>query len=480
MQKSKLIRLLKVLDADEFKGFPKFINSPFFNSNKQFLPLYKYLTKHYPDFDSPKLTKELAFKKCYPNKKYSYNSMSNLMSGFATLTEEYLLNIQFQKTTFDKKKTLVKAISQRKDAYDLYEKYNTTLVQEVKSRTINDMAYHHDLRELNHDYYYHPTTNRQTIGRNMMQGIMDDLDISYAQTKLLYLLEIKSRAYLIGEKYSLILDEKAMLEKEVYFKEECPICLVYLKILKLYELGKDKAVFVEGKKLFSEQIETIGKTERTVILMHLLNYCIRALNQGDLSYIKESLELYKVGLSNDMLVEQNRMAEITFSNIVSFGVSCREFDWTEKFISNYQRFLDDHERLDATSYSLAFTAFNQKNYIAVINLLNGHIFEKPLHIFKAKSLLIRTYFELFLIDDSYYELLIAQTYAFEKYIRRHSTISVNRLDAYLNFIKFMRQMLFGIQENKNLSHLIPGLKSIDSISFRSWFLKKIKEREVEV
>ena len=480
MQKSKLIRLLKVLDTDEFKHFPKFINSPFFNSNKQYLPLYRYLTKHYPDFDSPKLTKELAFKKCFPNKKYSYNTMSNLMSGLANLTEEYLLNIQFQKTRYDKKKTLVKALGERKDCYDLYEKYKTTLVQEVKSRTINDMVYHQDLRDLSHGFYFHPTTNRQTIGHQGIQDIMDDLDIAYVQTKLLYLLEMKSRAYLLGEKYTLLLDEKAILAKEAEFKEVCPICLIYLKILKLYELVEDKKAFEAARNLFSEQMETIGKTERTIILLHLLNYCIRAVNKGNLTYIKESLEMYKVGLSHNILIEQNRMAAITFSSIVKFGVACQEFDWVKNFILNYKKYLEEDERKNTTIYSFALLAFNQQEYSQTIDLLNEYSFDKPLNILKAKSLFIRAYFEKLLANDSYYELLIAQTYAFEKYIRRNSTISSEKSDSYLNFIKFVRQMIFGILENKKPSSLLSSLESIDSISCKSWLLKKVKEREVVV
>lgn len=473
MQKSKLIRLLKVLDTDEFKHFPKFINSPFFNSNKQYLPLYRYLIKHYPDFDSPKLTKELAFKKCYPNKKYSYNTMSNLMSGLANLTEEYLLNIQFQKTSYDKKKTLVKALGERKNCYDLYEKYNTIIVQEVKSRTINDMAYHQDLRELNHGFYFHPTTNRQTIGSQGIQGIMDDLDISYTQTKLLYLLEMKSRAYLFEEKYTLLLDEKMMLGKEADFKQMCPICLIYLKILKLYELKEDKKAFDAAKDLFSEQMETIGKTERTVILLHLMNYCVRRINKGDLAYAKESLALYKIGLLHNILIEQDRISEATFSNIVSSGIKCKEYDWVKNFILEYRFYLDDEEKESTTLISLGLLNFAQEKYALVIDLLLNHPFDKPLQIIKAKSLLIRTYFEQFLQDDSYYELVMAQTYAFEKYIRRNVDISKGKSIAHLAFIQNTRRLITAIIE-KNIS--LDFLDSLQSSipACKNWLLEKLK------
>ncbi len=476
MQKSKLIRLLKVLDADEFKGFPKFINSPFFNSNKQYLPLYRYLTKYYPDFDSPKLTKELAFKKCFPNKKYSYNTMSNLMSGLANLTEEYLLNIQFQKTRYDKKKTLVKALGERKDCYDLYEKYNTTLVQEVKSRTINDMAYHQNLRELNHDFYFHPTTNRQAIGSQGVQGIMDDLDIFYAQIKLLYLLEMKSRAYLLNEAYEFTIEEKNIQEKETYFEQACLICLIYLKLLKLYELVEDKKKFEEAKNLFSENIERISETERTNFLLHLLNYSIRRMNKGNVEYIKETLELYKLGLAFHLLIEENRIAEMTFSNIVSTGIKYKEFIWVKNFILDYKHLLDEEEKEDATLLSLAFLSFAQEKYSLTIDLLINHPFDKPFQITNAKSLLIRTYFEQFLLDDSYFELLIAQTYAFEKYVRRHKEISKEKSNRRLNFIQFTRRLATGILEKDIPDGLIDTIK-LSSFSNKQWLLQKIELRK---
>lgn len=473
MHNSKCIRLLKILNPKEFKNFPRFIASPYFNSNKQFLPLYKYLSKHYPNFDAPKLTREIAFKKCFPNKKYSYHIMSNLMSGLATLTEEYLLNIQFQKEQFSKKKTLVKAIGERKDAYDLYEKYHKELVQEVESRTVSDMAYHQELRELNHDFYYHPTTNRQTIGNKAIQGVMDDLDIFYAQTKLLYLLEMKSRAYLFGEEYKLILDEKAMLEKEGYFRETCPICLIYLKILKLYEPTENSKEFEVAKNFFSEQMETIGKRERTIILLHLLNYCIRWMNKGSLEYAKENLQLYKVGLRFHLLMEENRMAEMTFFNIVGTGIKCKEFKWTKKIILEYKYFLDEEEKENATLLSLAALNFAQGKYLLTIDLLINHLFDKPFQIISAKSLLLRTYFEQFLKDESYFELLIAQTHAFEKYIRRCKDLSPEKSTLRLNFAQFTRRLAIGIFEKNIPDSLITTLKS-NSYSSKQWLLQKIE------
>lgn len=310
------------------------------------------------------------------------------------------------------------------------------------------------------------------IGRRSIQQLSDDLDVFYAQTKLLYLLEMKSRTYILGEQYSLSLDEKLFLQAEDFFRQESPISLIYLKILQLYELIENKKIFEEAKNLFVQYMETIGKTERSIILLHLLNYCIRWMNKGSQIYVEEALYLYKIGLEFHLLIEGNRIAEMTFSNIVNTGIKCKEFKWTKNFILDYKYFLDEEEKESATLLGLAFLNFAQEDYFLTIDLLINHPFDKPLQVINAKTLLIRAYFEQFLQDDSYFELLIAQTYAFEKYIRRNKEISKEKSSLRLNFIQFTRRLAIGIIE-KNIPDSLKNSMKLGSYSSKQWLLKKI-------
>ena len=205
MNNSKLIRLLKLIEPEEIKDFTKFLKSPFFNSNKQCLSLYSYLSIHHPSFNSPKLAKEKVFKKLFPGRKYNYNILSNLMSQLTALTEEYLLNLQFQKEGFTKKKMLARALGERKNTYDLFQKKNEALIKAVEDGKIRGINYYNELRSLNHDLYYHPMTNRQATGIGGIKKAMDNLDMMFAQTKLLYCLELRAREYLIGEQHNIIL-----------------------------------------------------------------------------------------------------------------------------------------------------------------------------------------------------------------------------------------------------------------------------------
>ncbi|MEZ4954273.1 MAG: hypothetical protein R2825_11915 [Saprospiraceae bacterium] len=119
------------------------------------------------------------------------------MSSLANLTEEYLLNLQFQKEGFEKKKMLIKALGERKGSYELFVKNTEALINEVENREVKDMDYYLELRSLNHDLYYHPITNRQASGIGGIKQAMDNLDLFYAQAKLLYGLELKARDYLL-------------------------------------------------------------------------------------------------------------------------------------------------------------------------------------------------------------------------------------------------------------------------------------------
>jgi hypothetical protein len=477
MHNSKLIRLLKTLEPGECKDFPKFLQSPFFNSNKQCLTLCNYLIKYYPDFDSPKLGKELVFQKIFPGKPYNYNTLSNLMSSLANLTEEYLLNLQFQKEGFEKKKMLTKALGERKGSYELFEKNTEALINEVENREVRDIDYYLQLRSLNHDLYYHPITNRQASGISGIKKAMDNLDLFYAQTKLLYSLELKARAYLFGENPPVILENELVVESEDILAAKSPVCSIYLKILKLYDFVYDKNIFDEAKSLLSEHIKTIGKVERAVIILHLLNYCIRLINKGKSIFFSEAFELYKMGLQFEAFIEQNRLSEVLFSNIVSVGTRCGEFAWVKNFIHEYKHFLEEEERDSATLLSLAFLAFNEGKFSQAIDLLLNHNFEKPLNSIKSKTILLRTYFELFVRDDSYYELLLAQTLSFEKHIRRNKNISAEKADGFLNFIKLTRRVANGLLENHIPEDLIDAIESHVSLPYKEWLLQKAGKLE---
>jgi len=88
--------------------------------------------------------------------------------------------------------------------------------------------------------------------------------------------------------------------------------------------------------------------------------------------------------------------------------------------------------------------------------------------------LIRTYVELFLKDDSYYELSIAQINTFEKYIRNNKIVSDNVAKEYLNFARFTKRFINMKLQHKDLATLEQKLISTPDLRLKSWLLEKVK------
>ncbi|MBK8553976.1 MAG: hypothetical protein IPL53_24190 [Ignavibacteria bacterium] len=119
MKKSKLLTLLSSFSKEEMKNFEKFIESPYFNKERNFKPLYNILKRHHPAFDSTLFTEERIFKKLYPGKVYDRRSSVSLRvieSQLTNLAEKFLVYNGFEtgKYVFEYNKCLTKTYIDKK------------------------------------------------------------------------------------------------------------------------------------------------------------------------------------------------------------------------------------------------------------------------------------------------------------------------------------------------------------------------------
>jgi len=190
----------------------------------------------------------------------------------------------------------------------------------------------------------------------------------------------------------------------------------------------------------------------------------------------QSLYMYKTGLVHRSVFFNGKLPGATFTNIVSSGIGANEFEWTKSFIEEYGFQLDETTRMDAITYSWAIWNFHQNEFEETIKLILNYPFSKPLQIILSKTILIRTYVELFLQDDSYYELSIAQINTFEKYIRNNKIFSETVAKGYLNFARHTKKMVNLKIQKKDLSPLEKKLQDTQDTRLKSWLLEKLKPK----
>ncbi len=473
MLQTKVLSLLKKLDAVEFKGFQRFLQSPVFNTNTRVIALYKLLKKYYPTFDSPKLVKEKVHAKLYPNKKYSYQQFANLISELTRLTEEYYTHLAFKADTFQRRKFLAQSYRER-DMYDLFEKetHDLLAISKVKTNATNFQRSY----DILYDFYFHPNTNKRAIEITALNAMAEHLDNYYLNAKLLLVVEMKSREKIFNESYDIpLLNEVKTLAGT---KKDNPSIYFYFLLLQVIESNQEKD-FYELKKYFFANSGHIASPLKTSIFRVLNNFCLAAIRNGQSNFGFEHLDLYEFGIKKELILVDGKIIGSSFLNAVTSGILCNRIDWVKAFINKYNQYISPNNKNEIMAMAKAYIAFHEHQYDKVTNLLLD--FKPSLSILNiiSRTLIIRAYFEILLKDDSYYDLYLGSLESFTKYLYRTNDLNENRIKSNQNFIYYLKQLgkLF-IEGNTSylvLNQLQLEIKNTKPITCQSWFINRIEK-----
>ena len=471
MLNSKLIQLFRTLNDEEVRRFHKFLQSPYHNSNQSILSLFRYIKKSHPLYQSDRLHKERVFEKLFPSKSFNPNKIRKLMSALYKLAEDFLLLIDLENSKYRRKKALAK-IYQHRGINHLFEKHIQELIEMFQSDGYRDRTYYFELMQLYRDLYFQADISTP-FNPEFLRKAMKTLDIYYGLSKLQLNAEMQTRKQIWDESFDLYLEEE---NKNLEFKfapNSNILSNIYLRILALHGEQAGPETFEEALQDFRKIIPQIRRKERQSILQHLLNYCIRSINSGNDQYQEELFKLYQLGLEHDLMMENKQMSEIAFSNIVALSTSLNELTWSKQFIEDFSPYLKEEIQAEIKALSYGFLYFHQKDYNKVIHALQLCKFKDIRNLLKSKCLLLRTYFDQFEDDNTYFEFLIDQTLAFEKYVRRVKVISKEKVQAYLNFIKYSRKIAQSRMSGKSVVPLKSQLLAQNRVSYKPWLLEKL-------
>jgi hypothetical protein len=475
MHDSKLMLLLRSLDVAEFKRLGLFLQSPFYNRDPHVTALYNEMKPFHPVLSSPKLKKEDVYARLYPKQPFDLNKMRKLMSAFTTLVENFLVVLEGEHEAYRDNILLAKAYN-RHNLSANFEKETRALIQVLQHSSKYSPAHHHILSQLNQDLFFHPDTNKHEVGQEMLVSAMQHLDQFYALSKLRLAAEMRTRENILAEKHNIqLLDEVTAMCRQSIATEN-PLCEIYLQLIDLHEDKINSTSLKSAVDLFESLLLHIDSAEQKNLLHHLVNHCIRLINRGDKEHRRQLFDLYRLGAENNLLHEGRQMSELTFSNIVAIASSLKEFEWAGDFIRTHAILLPPENREEIEALSLALWHFNLKEYGEAERRLLGHGFSNMLNLLKSRCLLIRIYYELFLLDNRSFIFLNDQIDAFEKMIRRHKKIAQSKSVTYLNFLRFTRKLAQKKYAREDLTKLKSQLEVLTAVSYKDWLLEKMDER----
>lgn len=476
---SKLIQLLQLLEPVEIKLFEKWLESPYSNSNKQLLLLYKAIKPFYPEFNSPKLTKQYLFRKIWPKKKYNDRMLRNLMAIGSNQVRKFLVAQQLEHEEMFQKELLIKSYLRRqKQTWFIHESEHLIdqLNNQNKPKSTEELL---TLFKLNEQLYHQPSTSyRQNLEATPLFQANQRLDQLYWLHKLRIVNENVERE----KKLKHTAQTAEALSYQVN-PEDIPLPAIQLYLFRLTQTNTKTADgFFDFKKRFFEVCPLLPFQDQKILLFSVLNDAARLYQQGKAEFLSVLLELYQFGLESKLIVHNNQLTETTFLNITTIGNSLKEFKFTNQFISRYQELLPQNIQQDASVWAKGYTFFHQEQYQACIDEIKDHPFSRKNKTFihRAKTVLIQALFEVFLADHSYFEIINDHCSSFEQYLRKDKQLNERQIKSRIQFVSYTRKLLTWYYQKQKpgiLLNLYQALQKETNIQAIKWLDFKFKEAQ---
>jgi len=261
---------------------------------------------------------------------------------------------------------------------------------------------------------------------------------------------------------------------------EVPAVAIYYQILLTLTESKNENHYRKLKLLLSKHQNKFPKQGMRDMYGFAQNYCIRQLNSGKPKYLKELFDWYKLLLKREIIFEGKQLSQFDFKNIVTVGLRMEEFAWTKKFIEQYKHHISKEFQENSIAYNLSHFYFAKQEYKKAKKLLLSVRFTDMYYQLDAKSMLLKTYYELNEINP-----LNSLLDAFRVNLRRSKKISEYQRLTYLNLLGFVKKLIrinasppTPLQkrgEKKKLNELKKEISKTTEVADKKWLLKKVEE-----
>ncbi len=462
-QNSLLYSALHTLDKQGIKEFGLYLNSPFFNKNKELIDFWELLKTQLAQNSKGQISKQILFQKLYPKQVYKDSKVRLMMSDLYSHFENFLIHLK----TKNYKQSSNNIILQYYRENGLEKHFSKKLKSINREKVlINNQKYFNELSALSfQNYLFEYTRKRSSI--EALQDWFKNTDYSLILNKLSQActLAAYSSVYKTEIQIDFLREVLDYIDKNNL--EQIPAIAIYYNCYKLHQTGGE-GYFPIYQKLLKEHIHVLNSEETRDIFLMGINYCIRHINKGNSEMSEPLLELFELGLQGDHLLVNGVLSRYTYRNIVTIGLISKDYTWVEKFIFDYKPKLELKYRDSMFTLNLAILKYEQKSYDEVLDLLYQYDLKDLLLNLFAKTILLKVYF-----NQNSLKLLDSHLDAMEVFIRRKKIIGYHRTN-YMNIIKYTRKMMkLNPYDNSAKGKLLTEVQAAETIAEKKWLLEKL-------
>ncbi len=473
MQNNKLVTLLRSFSKTELTQFKKYLESPFFNENKNLTGLYRYIQKNLlkPTVDIS-IDKPVIWTFLFKNKPYKDVQMRRLFSDLNQLANGFLAYQQYQKLPALPAVFLMNALQYSELDKQFEGAFRLANLQQEKSGKRNtDFHFHQFLIEKS--YHEHiEFKGLKNLTFEHLEKADYELDCFYITQKLKHYCDSLGYDSFLSNKIGIYFFTSFLsdIEKSEFILEES--VKAYYLVSQMLINPEDESYFHELKAFLLENRKAFEKSELATLYTHLINYCIdKKINMGKSDFFENLFNIYKDTLVEEIIFIGNEINLNHYKNIITISVQIKKFDWVENFIQTYTSKIPEAYRDNALTYNLARVYFAKKDYPKVIEQLREVEYKNLIYALGGKLMLLKTYYEL---DEI--AALDSLIDSFRIYLRRNRTISKDVRQQYMNVLKFVKK-LSGLApyDKVGLEKVTKEIHECKALADKNWILEKVEE-----
>ncbi|MEM1219341.1 MAG: hypothetical protein AAGH79_10530 [Bacteroidota bacterium] len=443
--KSQLTDALRSISSQEMSDFSDWIASPAHITSPKIRELWAFLKPFAPQFTNPACTREEAFCALYGAKKYSRLPINNLLSDLWYHYLDFLAYQKLRANPAQRQQWISETFQERNQLPMLAKQIDRweRLMQEVSTRSD---GYHHQQTKLQaqKDRFFLRQSQRNTDPSLQLQN--DHLDQAFFIQKYRLACAMLNRNKLLQTNYqfSLQTELETALRRAPHL-QGIPAIEIYRRILTLLQNPDETPHYQQFKEYLLAYEKMFPDSERNELYGYALNHCIQRINYGHSAYYQEILELYQKLLPQGLLWQEGHLSIWMFRNIVTAGIRTESFAWTQSFIREYQIYLPPDSKENAVRYNLASYHYAVQDYQSALQQLHGVEFTDNFYQLGAKTIQLKSYFELG-EGEAFYSL----TEAFRKYLARHRKLSEYHRTSNQAFLRLTKR-LFKLKQSPKAS-----------------------------
>ncbi|HRE42244.1 MAG TPA: hypothetical protein PLG90_13020 [Ignavibacteria bacterium] len=467
-----MIRTLKSFTKEDEKEFIKFLRSPYYNTDKEFLNIFnEYLSGEFKN-DSDILAK------LGKDKSEKFN----------LLIEKFILLKEFEKDKNSQSMYILSGLQSR-DVPKRYKYLITKFRKQFENTYKRDDNYYNNKVTIENEYYKFSLDETKFDYPYLLDEISENIEMNFY---FQYLHNVNNKlvhSFFTGKNYKYDLKYLDKIESEIkksekIVKDKHPnVYIIYLavKIVQKLSVREDTNSTIEELKNYLEKnIYKFDLAQLYFYYGYVINaYQLIVINTNDSDTKYKLMEIFKFAEEKGFSYINNILPVDLFTNIVAISLATDNVEWLERFIEKHLKVINSSINENDLKLFYAKIAFAKRNYEETLSILAKIRTNQHIKFFSVKFLYIKSYYEL-----NNHESIRFELENLRKFGERNKNLADRHrkyIDTFRHFIKELiglKELKEYREENINIELEILG-KEINShpnvVPDKKWLLQKIKD-----